>query len=243
MPVVIKFKNCGNEKVTSPSKAGDFCSKGCATSYRQRIDDPNFFGQDNDFDWYIIGLIFGDGCLSQSKGRQETITLTLKDKEFMERLRQIVCPKRKLYVCKARKETHSETYSIITANKEVIDRFKQLGLTPRKSTTIQLPCVENERAFVRGYFDANGSIFKNTVNGHSYYHVSITTGNREFAYQLREMIEHNGFSPTVIKDSRDNHNAWYVKLYRKKEIPSFGRWIYKDTNWYLPRKFNLFQMI
>jgi len=191
----------------------------------------------------MVGLLLGDGCLSQQQGKQERITLALKDRDFMERLRQVVCPGRKPYVSKARRATHSDSYSIVTTNPTVIAVMKSMGMTRRKFTTLSFPTLPEEwhRLFVRGYFDANGSVFQNEVNGHSYVHVSITTGSRDFAEGLATILKSHGCSAHIVKDAR--HTAYYVKLYRQEEIRAFRDWLYQDAQWFLPRKRIAFMMI
>lgn len=244
MPI-ITCKNCGKEEFKKAKR--DFCSKGCATSNRQKIHDPNVFHLLDKYDIaYLLGLILGDGCLSTQEGKMERITIALKDEEFVENLRQIMCPDRKLYVNKAKQESHSNSYAVITTNPEVISRFKDYGLTERKSLVVKYPLLDygtQERHFIRGYFDANGSLFKNTVKGHLYWHISITTGSEKFARTLANTLQRYGLDATYHADSREGHNAWYVKLYKQEHVKAFKEFIYRDANLLLPRKHNLFQMI
>lgn len=244
MPTIV-CKNCGKEEFKKVKR--DFCSKGCATSFRQKIHDPNIFERCSEQDIaYILGMTMGDGCLSTQDGKQERITIVLKDRDFMEELRQIISPDRKLYINKAKKETHSDSFAIITTNPDVIAKFKEYGLTERKSLTVKYPlldCGTQEKHFIRGYFDANGSLFKNTVKGHEYWHISITTGSEQFAKKLMNSLRFYGIDATYHADSREGHNAWYVKVYKQEHVKAFGDFIYKGATLYLPRKHDLFQMI
>lgn len=234
---IIKCENCHKEE--QKRRKTRFCSKGCATSFRQKINDPNYFDtNDKEFASYLTGLLFGDGCISQQEGKDERITLSLKDKDIIERIHPHFSPDRKIYVNKARCENHSDAYCLINTNIESLTLLKKMGLTPRKSLTLKYPQFDliNERDFIRGYFDANGSVFKNIVSGHIYHHVSITIGSYDFAFDLNSKLLSLGFDSKLNKDSRENHNAYYVKIYKKDHVLNFKNWMYNESEWFLPRK-------
>lgn len=233
---------CKKCQVDFVGKAGQvFCSKACATSYRNKINDPNFLKTDNmDLKWYLIGLIFADGCLSKQKDCSERITIVLTDRDIIDTLNPIVCPERKVYVQKGRKEAHSDAYGLINTNPAVLAELKSLGLVQRKSTVINFPKVESPRSFIRGYFDGNGCVRKMPINkiDYGYLQISFTTGSENFAFGLKDLLEIFSYHPKLTYDNR--HHAMYIKLHRQAEIISFRNWIYEDTNLFIKRKYNLF---
>lgn len=234
-------KNC--EKIFKNKKKRTFCSKSCAIGFRSKIEDLNFMNETLDFRSYIVGMIFGDGCLSQQKCKKERITITLKDMEEIDLIRQRISPERKLYIREREPENHSTMYSVVNTNEEAIESLKSIGLTKRKSKTVELPDLTflSRAAFVRGYFDANGSLFKNNVSSYLYRHISITTGSPVFAEQLKDLLIREGFNAHLNKDSR--HDAWYVKIYAQDDVLRFREWIYENAEIFLQRKKVLFDEI
>lgn len=234
-------KNC-NKEFQNSKKHQQFCSKGCATSYRQKAHDLNFMEAENEFKYYMLGLIYADGCISKQQNKLERLTLELKDKEFIENIKPLISPHRKLYITRGKKETHSDTYKIICTNVEALNELKRLGVMSRKSKIIQMPLLTDKqfRHFVRGFFDGDGSIFLNHVNNHTYKHLSFTIASKEFALELQYKLKQLGFSFTLVNDSRETSCAIYVKLYKQKEITKFAEWMYKDSEWYIQRKYDRF---
>jgi len=193
---------------------------------------------------YIIGMLFGDGCLSQQKGKSQRITIALKDLELIEKLHPIFGVQRKIYINSSRKETHSNSYAIINLNEDFINELLLLGFHKNKSKTIELPTsIISPPDFIRGYFDANGCIYKNQVNNITYHHISFTTGSLKFANDLQLLLIENGFNPKRKIDNR--HSAYYVMIYAKKEVLRFRNFIYYNPHetLFMARKKEIFDDI
>lgn len=229
---------CSNCNVLFERKvARTFCSKACATSYRSNANDLNFMEDKSiDFKSYLIGMIYGDGCLSKQKEKSARITIALKDEALITYIKNRISPNRKVYSNKPKKPTHSVSYSVVNTNVKAIEDLIQMGLTPKKSNTITFPDLTDLKssAFIRGYFDANGSVYHNTVSGIKYTHASFTTGSYDFALELKRILNSLGFPFTMFKDKR--HEAYYLKLYSGKDLKDFSDYIYKNSEIHLSRK-------
>jgi DNA-binding transcriptional regulator WhiA len=236
MPMII-CKNCSKEEMKTAKR--DFCSKGCATSFRQKAHDPNFFNISDEFSAYMLGLILTDGCVSHQEGKNKRLTIVSIDLELFEKLQPIVCPNRKIYKQSRTQEHHSQAYALVSTNEEVLQTLADLGIEARKTLTIRLPALKEEqvRHFIRGVFDGDGSIFSNhnPIYG-TYKHIAFTTGSPAFADDLVNVLESFGFTPKRVVDSRDDNCSTYVKLYRKAEVKKFYDWIYEDAHWHMSRK-------
>jgi DNA-binding transcriptional regulator WhiA len=242
---VEKLKNCqkcGKDLTKKQiSKRNKCCSLSCSAQIKNQHSDPNFLNHSDELKYYMIGLIWTDGCLSKQEGKSERLTIALKDKELIERLNEVVCPNRKIYINKPKKETHSPSYVIINMCEDVILYLKDKGLEPRKSRTLCYPEIEEEHFgdFLRGVFDGDGSIYKNTVNGHTYKHLSITSASKDFARGLKKQLKSFGLNPTLIRDSRGH--VEYVKINRKDEIEKMKELMYgKNPQFYIDRKKTIF---
>ncbi|AFQ30318.1 LAGLIDADG family homing endonuclease [Bacillus thuringiensis] len=246
-------ENCGNEfEVLAKRKTARFCTKGCSISFRQKIHDPDFMSINDELHFYLLGLILTDGCISKQENKEERMTLRLSDKQIVEELHPLMSPDRKLYANKPYKEEHNVSYAIVSTNKEAIATLKGYGIEHGKTYSVEYPKIAKEHThhFIRGLFDGDGSIFTNVVKQKKadgsilhrpYKHISFTTASINFAEGLKSELESFGYHPKITEDVRGG--KFYVKLYRQKEIQSFGEWIYADSHYYLNRKKQSFVMI
>lgn len=246
---MVKITICPNCKKEFKGKSGQkFCSLKCSTSFYNYIKDPDFTSNPvllDEFLPYLTGLILGDGCLTTIPNKnRERIILCLNDKDMMGKLKEIICPHRKMSVRYPVKPTHSKSYYFQTINENVINYFKQYGLVRRKSTILEYPeqfkDINNAklRHFIRGYFDANGSIYYNNVNGHKYKHVKISIGSEQFANDLLKVLIKVGFDATIIKENR--HTCFYICIYKMQHIEKLKSYFYDNTEWFLQRKRDIF---
>ena len=234
--------NCSVHFVNEYKKRfAKFCSKGCATSFRQDARDPNFLEEMNELSAYLIGFILTDGSISQQKGKKERITLANTDFEIMSKLHPIISPRRKLYTREMKKKEHKTAYSLVNTNVDAISTLKKLGIDSDKTFNVRLPNLPTElyRHFVRGVLDGDGSISNYRVRDkYTYKKLGFTSASKMFSLEFKQLLEQQGFSPLIRKD--DRHNAYYVVMNKTQEIKDFARWIYEDSNWYIARKKNIF---
>lgn len=244
----IKCELC-SEHITKYRKGQRFCSRSCSLKYKvlfSGLDDPDFFSDDSvtdEFKSYYAGFFYADGCYSKSNGL-DRITLSMNDKEMIESMAEIICPSRKIYVQKSKKIEHAEGYSIINRNPNVINQFKNWGITYRKSLSLSLPknFQYDIRHFIRGLFDGDGSVYNSSVFKDKIYKgVSITTGSEVFSHEIVELMSNYNINFQVNKDSR--HQAYYLRLNKQKEISKLKHFMYDDSKWYLQRKFVKFDDI
>lgn len=242
-------KKC-NVQFTTRKKDQMYCSKSCANSIntsKRKIEDTSiFFNGLNEVNTYILGLIYSDGCLSYDKHTQRMrITISMNEKKLMQSINEIMTPYKKLYSYK-HPNGNNITYSVISTNREDINFFKSLGLTERKSLKLLFPHIDSnlKSHFIRGYFDGDGSIYKNTtttyynekITKYYYTNVSFATGSKQFAVELKDILEDQDISCRMVSDSRVNHNCWYVKIYSELYVKKFYEYIYKDALLFLERK-------
>lgn len=232
--------NCGKELTEKQLKRKFlFCSKGCATSFRQASHDPDcsktLSGENL---WYICGLITSDGNISENK-----ITISLCDEELIKRIYPIFSDisKRKIYTYRPPNPNHSTSYSIINTNSHFLEFLNHIGIFERKSKNIkkiEIP-KEFESHFIRGVFDGDGSVYISSIHKNTkYLGVSITSASNIFLEQIREILKSNNIDSNIIKDCRKS--CYYLKIYKKDHIKLFFNYIYKDSTIYLQRKYKFF---
>lgn len=234
-------KWCGKE--VNMRSDYDYCSSECRRESRRGKDLYFLDDISDNAKAYLIGLFLGDGNLSYTKKNHhvERMNLTLSDAELVDKVRLLMAPHRILQIQRAKKPTHSDSFSTETRNDQVIAFFKSYGLVHRKSKILKYPQQfdkENPytKDFIRGYTDANGSYFKNVVSRHFYAHCSITTGSEDFALGLYKTINDFGITATKVTDSR-RKSTFYIKIYGIADMKSFYKLCYQNEDyWVLKRK-------
>ena len=243
-----------NKKFSSNKKQQKYCSRSCANSVNtanRKVEDESIYKNGlNSINTYILGLIYSDGCISYDKHTQKyRITIAMNDLDIMKKIQSIMTPKKKLYSYK-HPRGKSNTYSIVSTNKIDINFLFKLGMTENKSLNMTYPEIDSkyDRHFIRGYFDGDGSVYDSTTNtyysnikkSYRYKYVRFTTGSEKFANQLSDILQKHNIETIVFKDSRVNHNTFYVAIYKKEYVKKFFEFIYKDCEVFMMRKYNKF---
>lgn len=234
-------KNCQKKVYHKKYLYQMFCNNDCANEYKKKYlnQDVNIF--ENGFDsvnTYILGFIYADGCLHlDKKYNGEKMSIGCCDKEFMESLRKLITPNKKLYENDDGNDKHRTYYSVITSNIHIIKFIKDAGITYRKSLTKKFPeCIPKEylNHFIRGYFDGNGSITIEPKYG--YHYVKFTTGSKKFVEGIYKVLKQNKIhTGKIYKDNR--HTAYYLQISSQIDIFKFYNYIYKNAEIYLDRKY------
>jgi hypothetical protein len=96
------------------------------------------FYNENELTYYLLGVFMTDGCVMLNPKNSGSVTLTSKDKDWLEIINQYICPKKPLI--KHGKNCHRIMYnSIELANWLISHKCK-----PRKSLTLEMPEVPNQ---------------------------------------------------------------------------------------------------
>ncbi len=242
-----------NKTFSSKKKEQKYCSKSCANSVsatNRKIEDRSIFKEGlNEINAYILGLIYSDGCISYDKHTKRfRITIAMNDEVLIEKIRTLMTPTKKLYTYK-HPNGREFTYSVVSTNPDDIKYLFELGLSERKSLSISYPNIPSEfdKSFIRGYFDGDGSVYKSTTNtyykgvkkSYGYLCVKFTTGSKVFAKQLKECLRKHGILSNVVQDSRGKE-TYYVSIQSKENVEKFFKKIYKDSTFYMERKYNKF---
>lgn len=147
---------------------------------------------DSDDKAYFLGFIAADGSLvksTQSNSIALTITLNKKDKVILETLRSYIgceTPVKDL--------STKDQVRFVIQNKQFTDDLQSYGIEPKKSLNMK-SIIQNipkpyRKAFLRGYFDGDGSIMKDSKNR---YYIQIR-GTLEFLQAYIDEFELNSYS-------------------------------------------------
>ncbi|MGM9533095.1 LAGLIDADG family homing endonuclease [Intestinibacter sp.] len=200
---------------------------------------------------YILGFYIADGCVN---GNKFVITLSEKDKEILEKIRDYMSPVTKLCykperVNKTGITTHP-MYSFSFACKEIVSRLEELGLGQKKTylekSIKNIVPKELMWDFIRGYWDGDGNINSSEVtksvilkNGettsYQYTNIGFTIISKDplILEELNEFFLESGISTHVYPDSRGNY---LVGTHSKSEVEKIYNNLYTSSNLYLNRK-------
>ncbi len=201
---------------------------------------------------YVLGVIYTDGSLHPGRAREPgakttptspRVSVSQKEPELLLKVLALLGSNARLM--------HSEKRGISGAlyffhlnGEEVYQDLLNLGLTARKSLTIQFPPmpVECIRHFVRGCWDGDGSVYV-LRDRPSSGTASYLSGSRRFVDQLNAALHSLGLPLATIHTDRRS-GASYIKYHGRNCVRLFHL-LYDgvDETTYLSRKYSRFKQI
>lgn len=200
--------------------------------------NENYFDNWNPEMAYVLGLIATDGNVSWNpkKGYQSlTITAAEKDKEHLEKIRQLLKSAKPLLYAESTK-----SYRLIVNSKKICQDLMAFGIVPAKSKILKFQPVPVRylQHYIRGVVDGDGTVRYCSREKGPYFEINICFGSRVFLGELARQVEKMGINATV-RESRPN---FFIVRYTCKRAMKFANWIYADADLYLKRKFVQFQI-
>lgn len=194
--------------------------------------DCNFFDNiDSEEKAYILGLLLSDGHIAKNN----TIMLTLKDKDVIEKYRKAIKSNAPIKIDKY------GNYQLNIRCKTMAQQLRKIGLNNRKSYELDFNKILSyiskslENHFVRGLFDGDGSI-------KIYYYSYLKNPQYHFGYTgLKNVVDY-------VKDYLDIHtktvkesNITYTCVSSCKDtIKHIYQVLYNNATIYMDRKYETF---
>lgn len=176
---------------------------------------------------YVLGFILTDGCVNGN-----TFTISQKDSYILERINYAMGSN---YPITKRKNGKYHLYTLSISRKEMVSDLFALGITEKKSLTVEFPKVPNVFLphFIRGVIDGDGWVQDRG------YVMNVTSGSFLFSYYLHEVLNHFKFNSRVSK----TNGVYRVWVSGKRDIVELSRWLYRDCgDLFLPRKRERFEI-
>lgn len=181
---------------------------------------------------YILGFLYADGYNNERLG-QIRITIHSKDISILEFIKDQMNTSMPIKTdC---------GYIYLTLNSRYLSTIlSKLGCHQAKTFTICFPYWLDKslyRHFIRGYFDGDGCI-SNSIRDNS---SSVSfIGNKRFMEQINEILKEELniviFKPYFAK----NPNICTIKFGHNKTVSKIKDYLYKDSSFFLKRKYNKF---
>jgi len=215
------------------------------SSRKHNLLDENYFNNiDTNEKAYILGLLYSDGYINKNGFG---ISLHEKDKEILEKISNIIYGKVVLGYRKERETTYSNKknyisnpqYRLEVASNTMKNDLISHGCVKNKTFKIRLPKLNNinlYRAFIRGYFDGDGSL---CIPKNRKQNITFTiTSNVDFCEDIKNYVNEN-FN-VHMKSIVRYENVGLNRLTGAKQVIRFMNWLYEDADIFLKRKFDIF---
>lgn len=203
---------------------------------------------------YVLGFIYADGAIEdvQKSSRTCYISITSKDISILKKIRSAMQSKHQLYKRRAQLHIFSDGKSYVSneeavfriGNKMMYNDLLNLGLTPRKSSSILFPKIPSEylNFFLRGYFDGDGCL--HLIKG-KYPRLIFISGSISFLKGLSQNLANCLKIPikSVYSQLQKSGNLCYQLHYNTRISSKILEFMYKDLEKapYLERKFAIYQ--
>lgn len=209
-------------------------------SHRKYKINQNYFNKiDDQYKSYLLGFLCADGCIFYPKN-QITLTIQLEDKKIVKCLsKKIFNSFKPIKYKNPQNIKHKNLISLTMRSKIMCDDLIKLTCTPRKSLTLDFPTLDQVpnrliHHFIRGYFDGDGSVFRNKKNKNK---ISVCIAcSDKFAKKINLFLIKNNIKGFLIK--RGKITNFRIKKY--SEIKKFKKLIYKYSKIHLNRKKYIF---
>lgn len=205
---------------------------------------------------YLLGFYAADGSVDE-KRKTLRVQLADKDSEIVYLFKDIISPDARLFSINPKEENiirekvingHGSTGVDITSAILVQD-LVNLGIGYKKTyLELKIPQITKELIphFIRGYFDGDGSIIGQYVKAdpktnrqeriRRYF--TIISKNNSILLEFKEFFEENNINVNINYLKRDD--MWRMSTSSKKEVEKIFNLLYKNSNFYLIRKFDKF---
>ena len=212
------------------------------TSYRKIKGNYNFFENiDTEEKAYWLGFLAADGTVWKDKnGKRSSVCINInsKDREHLEKFLKSTGIDSKIYdnLVSTGYSNESCMSRINIYSNKMADDLISHGVVQNKSLILEPPVGVPDNLiqhFIRGYFDGDGTINKNTTNNSYNFGMLGTHGMIEWIINWLEL------DTTIKKDKRtEDRNCYYFQIAGTNKVYHYLTKLYKDSNIYLTRKYD-----
>lgn len=179
----------------------------------------NYFSNQNHNMAYILGFLAADGNVSE-KGNRIQSQLSEKDREHLEKIHQEIGGS-DVYTYLSNGFKCCGWYCFSAQIKKDLAKY---GIISHKTGKITIPKNLNKiywKDFIRGYFDGDGSIFKDERG----IRLSITSANKEILEDINKYFKENQIKPSKIYA---DHNNVCIKFRNQASIDIYNLLYYDE---------------
>lgn len=213
-------------------------------THQKYVLDHNALDKLNEKSSWILGWLISDGFVNRGK-YVFGIKVAEKDKDIVEKLKNFFCyngPIYKIISSHNKSDKKFRQVELLLTSKRLVSRLGNFGIKPNKSLTVKFPNLISRsrdeniiRSFIKGVFEGDGSILLENKSSLLFQIV----GTKELLTKIQSyLIKYVGVSKTRLTQNVKNRNHFALRYRGRYQAMKIFDWIYKNTDFYLDRKYN-----
>lgn len=195
---------------------------------------------------YVLGFLFADGSLEDASYlRGKYVRVTNTDHDRIDVIKKLLHSSHTIVKTKA-VGNRKARYLLRIGSHALYNQLIRLGVTPRKSFTMQFPTIPKGFLphFVRGYFDGDGCAhIARTATGATRLLTIFTSGSKSFLKTLhRHLQAEAGITGNTLHAHGSTEGAFQLRYFARDSIRLFVYMYPKQTppDLLLRRKYDIF---
>jgi hypothetical protein len=198
---------------------------------------------------YVLGFFTADGNMIKNKRGAYFIEFQITDRDLLEDIKRVLGSNHKISTRRRNifNKNWKDAYRLQIGSKEMFNDLLNLGLTPNKSKTIDLPILPDKyfSDFARGYFDGDGCVScgiynrKDRKSKNYLFGSRFTSGSKVFLENLLKKFRDNGI---IEGGFIHNKNRGFDLVLSTNDTKKLFNFLYKDLKegLFLKRKYDKF---
>lgn len=206
--------------------------------------DHKYFNIINERSAYYLGLLYADGSNDTEKSYIR-LGLQERDRDILDKFKIDIQSDKPLYFVKSKSEKVRNTYILSISSREMSNRLEQLGCHKNKMYTLKFPTEEQVpekyiRHFLRGMWDGDGSSSLHIDNKNKMRMTTSLTGTFDICNNISKTIRKYLDVSSSIHAKPTGNGVHTIFISGPIAGYKFFRWLYKDSDLWLERKYNKF---
>lgn len=185
---------------------------------------------------YWLGILLTDGYVSDTrKDCEPQIGLQMIDRELLEEFKSFLGSDNPVLRIERRSDRHHTMYRVTAFSRRMANDLARFGVIPRKTSSTYLPVLPRSLMphLLRGIFYGDGTVSHRWDGGV----ILGYCGTERLVAEIRMWL----ICSLGISDNRihRNGNIVFVQWSHRSDVERITRYLYRDADVYLERKFKL----
>lgn len=212
---------------------------GIKNNHKYNADYRKFETIDSAEKAYWLGFIAADGCnYIREDNASVIINISRQDKDHLVKFQKFMSSNVQIvdHVQTEGFSNNTLMSKIVFNSIDMAKDLNKLGITPRKSLTLKPPKIEEQYflPFILGYFDGDGSLFKNNQNNSYGINIEGTKEVLEWINNILNIADH------LEKRQNNDSNNYYIRCGGVDKPYQIMKKLYDSCLEHLDRKYNIF---
>lgn len=213
--------------------------------YSPNLIENYFDSIDTEKKAYFLGLIITDGCVYNSKNRQNLISISLQDEDKY----LIEDFKKELNTNKTITSDGRGCSELSILSNKLVSGLSKFGVVPNKSLKTIFPTNIDIKLYphlLRGIFDGDGSIsfydYKSIKRNTHVKAIRLCQGNKKFLEDIVDFLYYN-YDIEKVNIFREKENLWSIAYRKIDSMLKLISILYSNSHIEMKRKHELCKLI